>query len=310
MTSVERKLKRLSTKSWADLRNFWLSHIPEEGQLGQKPDETLEQHEILRQETRFVTNEGEHRFEPEASLAPQLFSEAVFIACKAIRVSCEAAAEVVGGLPTWSISTAHHSTLFALRAFLGLCGVAYLEIDGRYFLLDVRPREIKGRRGGVHRQLDTKAAQLIQVPQLGHRDWWKIYQRILHTSGEAFGCWPFGVDPALAACDVGTLSRHRNDVHYRLVWFFDDLFEARYVRSFGVFADEIGGNVVERLEDGDGSDGALILNQVLVGNCLAMLVDLARSSRGVKRLVDTVNSLVDRVTNDVVASWYGRVGPR
>ena len=109
------------------------------------------------------------------------------------------------------------------------------------------------------------------------RDWWSVYQRILRTSAGNFRCWRYPVDLGLAQCGTGLLSRHRNDLHYRHMWFYDDLLEDRVIPSFGYFGDEPANALKEKLEEDGGSDGAIILNQVLLRNSLAMLEDLARS---------------------------------
>lgn len=309
MSTFQRKLKRLSAKNWSALRTFWLDHIPELSTVHML-EETLQEDEVLCREMKSVEKDGEHRFEPDVSFAPQLFAETVFVVHKAVRVACEAAREVVDGLPTWSISTAHHGNMFALRAFLGLCGVAYLEVDNRRFLLDVQPAKPKGQRTKARGLASSGEVQLIEVSRMQHREWWMVYQRILNASGGAFGCWPFPIDAQLPRCDVKGLSRDRNELHYRLKWFHEDLFGRSSVRSFGVYSDEVAGAVVERLEDEEGSDATLILNQVLLGNCLAMLADLGETSRRVKEVVETIDSVVNQLTNEVLTSWYGKVSQR
>ena len=102
------------------------------------------------------------------------------------------------------------------------------------------------------------------------------------------------------------LSRHRNDLHYRLTWFHDDLHEESPIPSFGCFSDEAAEKVVDKLGEEDGSGSVLTLNQVLLGNSLAMLEDLSKSSQPVKGVVETINSTIDQFTNDVVESWYPR----
>ena len=249
-------------------------------------------------------NTGERRFEPDVSPASQLLRETIFVVCKAVRVSCEAARQASDGLPTWSISTAHHGAMFALRGFLGLCGIAYLEIENRYFLMDVCPAAPKGQRRKSQVSLvDSGEVQLIRVRQMQQRDWWSVYQRILRTSAGAFRCWRYPVDMDLGQCGTGILSRHRNDLHYRLVWFYDDLLEEEVIPSFGCFGDEAVNGLKNKLEEDSGSDGAIILNQILLRNCLAMLEDLARSSRQVMDVVDTLNGLIEKGSNDIMASW-------
>ena len=308
MTNFDRKIERLSKKNWEELRSFWLDHIPEIESPDQEPEDTLEHNERLRQESHLVEETGEHRFEADVRPASQLFHESIFTICKAVRVSCEAARQAANGLPTWSISTAHHSTMFALRAFLGLCGIAYLEINNRHFLMDVQPSQPKGQR--QKRRLLPPADNrilLIRVKKpMQHREWWSVYQRILRTSARNFSCWRYPVDTELAQCGSSVLSRHRNDLHYRLKWFHDDLLEESPIPSFGLFSDKAAEKIVEKLGENDGSDGVHILNQVLLGNSLAMLEDLSKLSPRVKEVVDAINGTIEQLTNDVVASWYPR----
>ena len=272
---------------------------------GQEPDETLDQDEVLRREAALVDDTGEHRFEPDTSPASQLFRESIFVVCKSVRVFCEAARQADDGLPTWSISTAHHGAMFALRGFLGLCGIAYLEIGNHYYLMDVRPAEPKGHRGRVSGSyVDTRDVQLIRVPQMKHREWWGVYQRILRTSASTFCCWRYPVDVELVNCNTSTLSRHRNDLHYRLVWFYDDLLVRRVIPSFGLFSEDAANELTRKLGRENGSDGAIILNQVLLGNSLAMLEDIATSSRRVQEIVDTISDTIRHLSNDIVASWH------
>ena len=95
---------------------------------------------------------------------------------------------------------AHQSTMFALRAFLGLCGIAYLEIDNQYFLMDVQPSQPKGQRKRKLALPPDDQVQLIKVPRkMQHREWWSVYQRILRTSAN-FSCWRYPVDKK--ACSV------------------------------------------------------------------------------------------------------------
>ena len=306
MNPFERKLKHLSWKDWADLRSFWLRHIPDIDQLGQEPEETLEQDEELRREASSAPSNGEHRFIAEVNPASLLFRESVFVLCKAIRISCESAQQAINGLPTWSISTAHHSSMFALRAFLGLCGIAYIEIENRYFLVDILPSQRKGhRQQKVPFLTDNKELQLIKVPQMGHSEWWSVYKRILRISKNFSWCFP--VDTELAQCDTGTLSKHRNELHYRIRWFYEDLLEVKVMPSFGWFNNEAAETVVKKLEDSDGSDGSLILNQMLLGNSLLMLRDLSKLNPSANIITATIEGAIEKFKNDIVENWYSRL---
>ena len=283
------------------MRTFWLRHIPDIERPSQEPEEALEEHEELRREIAFVPGSGIHRFPADVSPASMLFRESVFVLCKAVRISCESARQAAMGLPTWSISTAHHSNMFAVRALLGFCGIGYFELDGKYFLVDVHPTERKGQRQRrAVPSVEDDEVQLMRVSQMGHREWWMVYRRILRSSSTGFNWRP--MDKEIALCDIGKLSKHRNDLHYRLRWFYDDLLEEKRMPAFGEFSEEAAEDVVERLDDDAGSDGMLILNQVLLGNTLIMLENLSRDSKRVGSVVATIRAAMRRFMDPAVWS--------
>ena len=135
------------------------------------------------------------------------------------------------------------------------------------------------------------------------RHWWLLLQRLLRTSARFFECWrPF--DSMLIDCDVSILSRHRNQLLYRGAWFFDDLHNAQLWESFG----EVGKGqdmreFVDKLSEEDGSDGALVLGQVLLGNDVSMLRDLARHSRRVDAEVQLMARTLRRFGGNGLLSW-------
>ena len=288
------------------LRTFWYRHIPEIEQVGKEPQDTLDRNIDLQDEARVAPSKGEHRFHVSVNPAPTLFREAVFVLCKAVRVSCESASQAIDGLPTWAISTAHHSSLFALRAFLALCGVSYVFLDPGPFLVDVIPHHQRGnRKKRIRNVADNREIQLVRMPQLGHREWWMLYQRVVRIS-KGFP-WPLQIDRSIGFCDPSVFSIHRNRIHYQLRWFYDDLLDRCKVNSFGNFGGYAPEALIDTLNSPNGSDGTLLLNQVLLGNTISMLADLGRASNRVSKILDQINELIDRGTNDVVDSWYSLI---
>ena len=253
---------------------------------------------------------GEHRFEPDVHPASHLFHEAVFTVHMAVRVSCAAAQQATDGLPTWSISTAYHGSMLALRGLLGLCGIAYLETEGRYFLMDAFPSARKGTRQKRRRQsqpilsASTNEVQLIRVPRMENRHWWLVFQRLLRTSAALFSRWSYPFDTRLSRCKAQVVSRHRNKLHYRGVWYYEDLFEKVIFDSFGQFDAEGCQTVVDKLQEENGSDGTLMLNQILLGISIAMLRDLAGVSRRVEPEIKVIDHTIQQFTNDIVSTWY------
>lgn len=305
MTAFEGKLARLSARNWSELRRLWLDHVPEITPAGRRPEERLSDNEILRSETALVEEDGEHRFAPDVSPASHLLHESVFAIHMAIRVSCASAKQAVDGLPTWSISTAHQASMLALRAVLGLCGIAYLEVGNRYFLMDVIPSAPKGKRKGRRAVVrgSTNEVQLIRTRRMEQRHWWQVFQRLLRTSGDSFGCWPFTIDPVLKRCDVKVLSRDRNELHYRGAWFHRDLFERFTIEPFGKRDQDRIQSVVDTLRDNEGSDGTFVLNQIVLCSGIAMLRDLATSSGRVRAEVEIMDRTVERFKNPIVSTW-------
>ena len=306
MKKIDRCIKLLSQKDWQVLRSFWFRHIPDIEHPDQEPDDTLAQSIDLQREASIASTNGDHRFRVNVNPAAILFRESVFVLCKAVRLSCESAFQVVHGLPTWSVSTAYHSSMFALRAFLGLCGISYVLIDGRHFLVDLQPSLRKGKRKQRPRnELDHSEVQLIYVPQIGHREWWMVYQRVIRTS-RGFD-WRFPIANELPLCDATKFSRHRNELHYRLRWFFDDLLRPEVTDSFGEFSGSAAERVVDSLSESAGSDGMLVLNQVVLGNTLQMLYDLSESSARVKSIRNKISAAIGGWDNHVTESWYSRL---
>lgn len=283
-----------------------MDHIPEIETPGCKPPDALARNEMLRQQFSLVPPTGEYRFEPEVNPAAALFHQSVFSVHAAVRISCAATEQATDGLPTWSISTAYHASMLALRALVGLCGIAYMETEGTNLLMDALPAAKKGERKRRRPVLSgsVNEVQLIKVERMEHKHWWLLFQRLLRSSANLFDRWTYPIDSELARCNASVLSRHRNELHYRGAWYYDDLFDNLVFDSFGQFDTEACDEVVGRLQEESGSDGILILNQILLGINIAMLRDLAVDSQRVKPEVDVIDSTIRRFTNGIISTWF------
>lgn len=309
LTDFQRKLKRLSAKDWNVLRPAWLDHIPEIQPPGSKPVEVLAENDQLRREVDFVEKTGEHRFVAIPNPAGFVFHESVFLTHKAIRVWCAAAHQAATGLPTWSVSTAHQSSMLSVRALLGLCGIAYIEVGNQYFLVDSFPAAPKGRRAlyPALSAADNEIQMLRVRERMGHHHWWGVLQRLLRTSADRFSCWSYPFHSELQSCDVGILTRHRNRLHYDLSWFHGDLFESQIVEAFIGFDSELMQSVVEETEN-DESNITLILNMVLLGNVISMIADLSTSSSRVAQEFEIIRTTVQRFSNETIEAWTNGLG--
>ena len=308
MSKFDQSVKLLSQKDWGVLRTFWYRHIPEISRVGQEPQDTIERNIDFQKEAVVAPRGGDHRFHVSVNPAPTVFREAVFVLCKAVRVSCESASQAADGLPTWAISTAHHSSIFALRAFLAFCGITYVVSERGTFLVDVIPHHQRGNRKKKIRDVGSnREIQLIRTSQMGHKEWWMLYQRMLRIS-KGFP-WSLPVSRTLSLCDPRVFSMHRNQIHYRLRWFYDDLLDGCQVNSFGNYERYEPETLVDALSTRNGSDGTLFLNQVLIGNTISLLSDLGRVSNRVANILSDIDSVICRRTNEVIDSWYSRLPP-
>ena len=283
-----------------DLRELWLEHIPEILPAGAVPTEFLEDSLELRSEAEGSATAPEHRFSPEVHPAGQVFHEAVFASHRAVRVACAARKQVDDGLPTWSISTAHQASMFAVRALLGLCGIWYVELGTCRRLVDVFPGRTKGSRGhGRKIRASGREVQLLRVRKMEQRHWWLVLQRVLRTSANDFGCWR-RFESELASCDVGVLSRERNALHYRGRWFLDDLHRECRTDAFGQVASGDVVSIIGRFDAEGEWDGSVLLNRLLVTNAVAMLRELGGLSQRVQREVELIDGTLTQFGAHVV----------
>ena len=96
----------------------------------------------------------------------------------------------------------------------------------------------------------------------------------------------------------------RNDLHYRLTWYFADLVDADpRPSSFGLFGVPSEPSIVGRLSDRRGSDGVLLLNGLLVRSCIALLGRLASTSRQLEPVLYRLRDVLERFDTAVVGSW-------
>ena len=243
-------------------------------------------------------------FPVEVHPGKHLFQESTYATHKAIRVFCLAASQAACSSVTWSISTAYQAAVLAVRALLGFCGVAYVG-QNPGFLVDVFPGAPKGQRGSnVPAHGATGYIQIIPIGRLENRDWWSIFKRVLRSS--KFSCWRYGIDDQLQRLDAKRWGSHRNELHYGLAWFFDDLLSSNPIDGFGEYSDvKTRAHLAEGLGDPGGSDSSILLAEVLLGNTLAMLADLAQGAPIVRTEYETMLNTITENGNDIVRKWIG-----
>ena len=243
-------------------------------------------------------------FPVEVHPGRHLFQESTFTSHRAVRVFCLAASQAACGSVTWSISTAYQAAVLAVRALLGFCGVAYVS-QNPGFLVDVFPGAAKGRRGGkVPAHGATGYIQVVTIGRLENRDWWSIFKRVLRSS--KFSCWRYGIDDQLRRLDVKRWGSHRNELHYGLSWYFDDLLGNTPIDDFGEYSDvKTRSYLAESLVDPGGSDGSLLLAEVLLGNTLSMLADLAQGAPIINAEYQTMLNTIAANGNGIIRRWIG-----
>lgn len=291
------------------LRTRWFRHIPDLTEPGAPPEDALSANpEIEIAVSKASRDDPAPIVSVDVHPGRHLFHETVFTVHKAVRVFCLAASQVEVGSVTWSISTGYQAAILAARGLIGLCGVAYVPVPSGC-LVDVFPGAPKGQRGNKGKAHDIDGSiQVISVGHVGNQEWWKIYQRILRTS--RFPCWRYPVDERLKRLDGKRWGRHRNELHYGAPWYYGDLLSNTIDPGFGAYTEEnVRTELVDRLTAPEGSDGTLLLAEVLLGNTLSMLSDLAADVPIVRREYATMLQTIANHGNGMVRDWVDVLDP-
>src|SRR5437870_5428089 len=116
-SSFEKKLGRVSSRDWHEVKGAWLSFLPTIDEPGRPPDHGLEELDDLWNVTLQTAETGEHRANVSGA-REALFRQGLFVLHKAVHVTGCAEMTANTGMPSWSLSIAYQAAYFAQQATL------------------------------------------------------------------------------------------------------------------------------------------------------------------------------------------------
>lgn len=238
------------------------------------------------EETALVKYEQTRRPQVYSALAPKreaipsirevLFGEGLRLAEKAFHVLGCSESDAHKGNRSWSLCSAYQAGLFASKALLALCGIGFVEINGRTLVVDIFPDPVKEAE-------DYKEATFSYVShRFDHRAVWQLFQRVLAVTVDA--PWPKEAVDKLKEIEDKHFAKHRNDIQYRNThWPFEDLFAFLTDGDFGQIAHWNAGS--DDL-DFDRPDISIVVAFYILKMNLALLNELGIASAKLRPHVD------------------------
>lgn len=273
--SFEVKLKRLSERDWEDVKTAWLLPLSKLAfpKAGHPPDAVLADFYGLDQIAVSIPKDAEYRGNVDG-LRAAVLHEGVFLLHKAANVLVGSHAQVVGGLPTWSVATAYQSAFFSMEAIFRLLGLAIVEVNNKTFMLDVWPeveRSASKKAKALYRLGDEM--QFVCHNRIDHYHRWALLKRALRMlknspiRGEIIN--------AIDAIDERDFAKQRNMLHYSNGWIFEDLHSFYSPLSYCRFSGSP--PLVQRL-DSEHPDFSVVLATVLLSSAASLLSSLGQSA--------------------------------
>lgn len=277
--SHERKAKRILSRSWQELSEIWIGHVPHVSLPGDPPRDPLSAlQELDRHLTTIPSSQVEEVFDDIPGLRSGLLHESIYSLHKAAHVLGSSLVHIAYGMCTWSLSSAYHSAFFAMKSVMGMLGVVAMQShNGRHFLVDVWGSPQKRRKGQ-----SGPTIILANTDRTEQRHMWAYFQRTLEvTEDSELFCDP-QIEHALLQCEFTDFARQRNALHYTTnAWPLNDLHSCVTRYKFGVRQSPY--------LDFQRIDFSILLAYGMVSMGRAMLSQLAQSSR----VLDAELTLID-----------------
>ena len=197
-----------------------------------------------------------------------LFCEALRLIHKAVHVLGCAEMDADCGMRSWSLSTGYHAGLFAGKGIIALCGIGFVEIEGKTLLADIFSEPVESPS-----DYDGIKFNFINY-RLDHKDVWNVLQRILAIT--VCEIWPKDAIDKLKAVEEKLFARQRNELHYKSRhWPLPDLYEFLTEGPFGgIESWNIDGEDI----DFEREDISLVVSLYLVKMALVLIRDFANHS--------------------------------
>jgi len=224
MKNTPRLLKRIGTRRWRDVFDFWqecipLVTFPVQDFSEPAEDVALRLREIGEEVSRVeTTSTNRLHFAEIPGLKYKAFTEAISLFYKSQNAMKSAQGDLQCGLKTWSIVNYYQAAYYSIKCLLNLLGVHLCRTsDNKDLVVDMLSIQ-----PGAKKQLDTADCQIHIAWQLEHWELWALLQRMVRvTTGLPLGQFLIN---SLTGFDCKVFAKQRNLIVYHDgKWIFEDL---------------------------------------------------------------------------------------
>ena len=279
MSRLDQYAKKISVRTWGDIRDAWLDYIPKYKSPWPIPDSEFFELPSLQAELKQFSfpHKSDVRVETIEheidGLRIAVLHEAVILIHKAANVLRATDAESARGYRTWSRSSAYHSAFFAMRGILGILGIVIAASGDRKqdFQVDIWAERLKKP---VEPHMSKFATRIIPRNTVQHKELWSMFHRILCANRIEAGVWSYAGKDILKRLDIADFSFVRHRLHYRSTgWLYSDLSDNSHVENLESLASDL---LLPTLANPDEGCFPLALALQILSLGVALLTDLGR----------------------------------
>jgi len=239
--AFEHDLKKIDHRDWTTIQKKWLNYLPTIAPPGQAPQEEIADLPDIEELARSTLKKPGTLLHQELSyLRSEIFREGIFLFHKASHINSAGLMHVENGVISWSISSAYHSSFFALKSLLCLLGLSFPRVKSRKkcLMIDCFPEE--GKLSSKQLKKGYQPPPLMKfllTEDLGHLHYWEIFMRVLRTS--EVSVWDDELISCLQHINPSDFSLQRNLIHYKNNYWpiLIDLYSRRTDLTFACFND-------------------------------------------------------------------------
>jgi hypothetical protein len=210
LVSWRPKWQNFRERDWDEIRNHWLSHIPNFPAIGAGPDPGLDELNTL-QEINIPSPHG--RFADVAGLRSNTLWESVFLFHKCSHTNLAAQRLAQSGMHSWCLFNAYHSAYLGARGVMAMLGVALPKLKSTQIAIDLCPEPLKKKRHCPVGSLEFGEFLIVPLQLLEQRYLWEAFQRVLRMTNAS--CWDLALRQELLALSYGEITPPRNQFLYR-----------------------------------------------------------------------------------------------
>ncbi len=177
MPDPKSDLKRIPHRSWTDIRDVWLTHIPDIHFDEEFPAPTL--WDILGTERIETPTTAIGEIAYIEGVRESVFREVVILARKFTYCRKVAICSTADGHPTWSVIAAYDACFFGAKAICYLLGFVSVSRSSRLYMDILSPR-IEKKKGRSIAHYDVIFLHLFKE-RLTHEYLWGITARLIRT---------------------------------------------------------------------------------------------------------------------------------